>query len=155
MAATTRTEKAYEKYAWVTFFIIGIALLVSAVILTLTGSLPSQSLYQSDITLGKSWSALQASNPDVVKLSNDLVRYYAEVLVPLSVLTLAISFTSFRRGEKWSWYTFWIWPPAFLYDIGIETSFGIPFGYIASIDLPFVALCLLGLLLPYRKFFPR
>ncbi len=156
MAVTAvRTEKAYEKYAWLTFVVFGIAVIVSAVILTLTGSEPSQNLYQSDITLGKPWSTLQASNPDVVKLSNDLIRSYALLLFPVGVFTVAISYKSFRRGEKWSWYAFCILPLALIYEIGLETSFGIPFGAIASFDGPFAALCLLGLLLPYRKFFPR
>jgi hypothetical protein len=150
-----RVEKAYEKYAWLAFVVFGIAVIVSAVVLTLTGSLPSQNLYQSDITLGKSWSTLQASNPDVVKLSSDLIRLYAELLFPVGVFTVAISFKSFRRGEKWSWYAFCILPLTLIYEVGLEASFGTPFGAIASFDLPFAALCLVGLLLPYRKFFPK
>ncbi len=36
-----------------------------------------------------------------------LISTYAAVAV---VLTTAIAATSFRRGERWAWFAFWIWP---------------------------------------------
>jgi hypothetical protein len=150
-----RVEKAYEKYAWLIFFGLGLSGIVVSVIFSLTGMLFSQNQYQSDVTLGKTWSALQTSNPDVVKLNGDLVRLYAESWFGWSVFTAAISFKSFRRGEKWSWYALCMNPAILLYDLALETSFGVPFGYLASISLPTIVLAVLGLLLPYRKFFPK
>jgi hypothetical protein len=40
-----------------------------------------------------------------------LVTTYAAVAV---VLTLTIAPTAFRRGERWAWLAFWIWPVFFV-----------------------------------------
>ena len=40
-----------------------------------------------------------------------LVTTYAAVA---AVLTRAIAPTAFRRGERWAWLAFWIWPAFFV-----------------------------------------
>jgi amino acid transporter len=40
-----------------------------------------------------------------------LITSYATVAV---VLTVAIALTAYRRGEKWAWLAFWVWPAFFI-----------------------------------------
>ena len=40
-----------------------------------------------------------------------LVASYAGVAV---VLTVVIAATAFRRGERWAWFAFWVWPLFFI-----------------------------------------
>ncbi len=65
-----------------------------------------------------------------------------------SVLITAISFNSCRRGEKWAWYALWILvvvPGLSLLHADTRSLF----------DIPLVVISLLGILLPYRRFFPK
>ncbi len=40
-----------------------------------------------------------------------LITTYAAVAAGL---TLAIAATAFRRGERWAWFAFWVWPLFFV-----------------------------------------
>jgi hypothetical protein len=40
-----------------------------------------------------------------------LTSTYAAVAI---VLTVAIALTAFRRGERWAWFAFWVWPLFFV-----------------------------------------
>lgn len=40
-----------------------------------------------------------------------LVTTYAAVAV---VLTVAVTLTAFRRGERWAWMALWVWPAFFV-----------------------------------------
>lgn len=62
-----------------------------------------------------------------------LVTTYAAVAV---VLTLAIAFTAFRRGERWAWLALWVWP-AFFVVHGIV---------VFPVDFVFAAIAALALL---------
>lgn len=62
-----------------------------------------------------------------------LVTTYAAVAV---TLTLAVAPTAFRRGERWAWIAFWIWPIFFVIH-------GILF---FAVDFAFAALGVLALI---------
>ena len=71
----------------------------------------------------------------------------------LAVPTILISATSYRKGKKWAWYSLWYVPVVLV----IST-----YQQYASLDLVALvsnillsAVPVVGLLLPYRKFFPR
>ncbi len=48
---------------------------------------------------------------DVDRRATLLTTTYAVVAV---VLTVAIAPTAFRRGERWAWFAFWVWPMFFV-----------------------------------------
>ena len=48
---------------------------------------------------------------DVDRDATLLTTTYAVVAV---VLTVAIAATAFRRGERWAWFAFWVWPLFFV-----------------------------------------
>jgi len=103
---------------------------------------------------GMSLSELEASYPE----ANELVRFLYGAIGMLktswSLLVLAITLTGYRWGEKWAWYTLWL-VPALLVGSGLVNS-----AFLGDVNemlqwLPITTVSLVGLLLPYRKFFPR
>jgi hypothetical protein len=79
--------QALRRYAWVVF-------VVFAVLATLFGIFPG------------SWFE-ETVDRDLALLSTT----YASVAV---VLTIAVAVTAFRRGERWAWFAFWVWPLFFV-----------------------------------------
>ena len=54
---------------------------------------------------GQSWSAFVSANPkiaDYILLTDG--RIAGVHLLAIAILSLAITLTSFRKGERWSWY---------------------------------------------------
>jgi hypothetical protein len=147
-----RQEKVYEKHAWIILAAIGI--------LTLVAGLPHALGFNTDPATaekvaGMSLAELEASHPGVYGLYDLYFRFGGLSDMGWASLLIVISATKYRQGEKWAWYTLWFLPILFLGAAGIVMSLGPP-----STDLlPFITLfgllSLLGLLLPYRKFFPK
>jgi len=97
---------------------------------------------------------LKASSP----VATNLVRFhYGEMgllKTSWSLFVLAITLAGYRRGEKWAWYTLWLAPILLAWSAFYNVSFvGDVNQALEWIPVTFVSL--LGLLLPYRKFFPR
>jgi hypothetical protein len=49
--------------------------------------------------------------PDAERDVTLLISTFAIVAV---VLTVAVAATAFRRGERWAWFAFWVWPLFFV-----------------------------------------
>jgi hypothetical protein len=60
----------------------------------------------------------------------------------------------YRRGEKWAWFTMWL-VPATLVGQGLFNSVLLGDFNEMLPWIPVTTVSLLGLFLPYRKFFPR
>jgi len=71
-------------------------------------------------------------------------------MVGLGIFGMVISRIPFRKGERWAWYTLW-YLLGFL--VVVEILDVISVGEQGVIVL--VILSSLGLLLPYKKFFPK
>jgi hypothetical protein len=93
---------------------------------------------------------LATTNPGFANFVLFVYRYYAEAIFLGGFLTLAISLTAYRRGERWSWYAFWLLPITVVLQIIDEYSVAISPTYYV-----FLIVVLAGLILPYRKFFPK
>ena len=103
---------------------------------------------------GMSWSELRSSSPE----ASELVRYHSweTGLLKLnwSLFVLAIALTGYRRGERWAWYTMWLVPVCLLSMVAFYIYwFG--GGSEALEPIPVLTISLIGLVLPYRRFFPR
>lgn len=145
-------DKLYEKYAWIIISAIGV--------LTILGGLPHALGVNTDPTtaesiVGIALSDLKALNPMFFDLYDFYFRFGGWSDVGFAFLMTVISSTAYRKGERWAWYTLWIVPIYFLGSAAIIMSVGPS----AMGLLPFLALFtilpLLGLLLPFRKFFPK
>ena len=145
-------ERAYEKYGWVVYFALGLLWLVVGLVQVFS---PDE-LLETDAQLitDMSWSELKASSP----VATDLVRFHYGQMGLLktswSLLVLAITLTGYRRGEKWAWYTMWLVPALLVWNAFYNVSF------VGDVNqalqwIPVTSVSVLGLLLPYRKFFPR
>ncbi len=133
--AMPRSEKVYEKYAWILLFATGIIALIFG----------SQDLFRP-------------FDPGYVPNPSEAfhIRAYGLAATGLGIFGLAIIFKGFRRGEKWAWYALWYYPIFYLSFYGFLQSTGYPGIGAGIILLPvFAIITLLGLFLPIRKFFPR
>jgi cytochrome bd-type quinol oxidase subunit 2 len=147
-----KNEKIYEKYAWIIFFVIGAMTLVTAVFHAL-GINTDPALVES--IAGKSIDALKSSDPMFFNLYNFYFSSGGLSDIGFAFLLTVTSMTAYRRGDKWAWYAFWFVPAFFLgfatLNLTLESSS-------SMLMLPplmmFIILSLVGLLLPYRKFFP-
>jgi len=144
--------KRVERYAWVIFLFLGLLWLVVGI----NQIFVPDELIGNDVqhVTGMSLNELEASSPESIELARFLYGIIGNLKTNWSLLVLAITLTGFRRGEKWAWYTLWL-VPAVLVSQGIIHS--VRLGNINEMLpwIPTTSISLLGLLLPYRKFFPR
>ena len=123
-ATALRTEKAYEKYAWVLLLLTGIFGIPPTFFNLIA---PSEATLETFLTgLG---------------------------LLVYTVLTIGISATSYRKGKRWSWIALWYVPVL----LGMAAYMQFAAGYTLQQNggVFVVGLSIAGLLLPYRKFFPK
>ncbi len=151
-----RSEKVYEKYAWVIFVVLPIFGFIGEAVPGLLIGVPPDELVLRSLT-GMSWSQLQTSTPQVASYIGviSVIRYYIEL--SLAILIIAIASTSFRKGDKWAWYAFWVLPlQATLLPVTLQLRFGGEAAApVAGFTIPLLSIIVAGMLLPYRKFFPR
>ena len=145
-------ERAREKYGWVVYLILGLLWLVVG----LTQVFNPEELADDDAQhiTSMSLGELEASSPEATELIRFLYGAVGMLKTSWSLLVLAITLTGYRRGEKWAWYTLWL-VPALLVGQGLFNSvFHGDFNEMLP-WIPITTVSLVGLLLPYRKFFPR
>ena len=145
-------ERIYEKYAWVVFLFLGLLWVVVGFTQAFypNGLLGNDAQHVTDM----SWNKLKASSPEATNLVRFLYGGMGLLKMSWSFLVIAITLTGYRRGEKWAWYTLCL-VPILLVSSGLFNSWF--FGDASEMLqwIPITAISLLGLLLPYRKFFPK
>ena len=62
-----------------------------------------------------------------------------------------ITLVSFRRKEKWAWFILWYYPVFWT----LHLMLGLPPGKDHIHQIVFIVISVLGLILPFRQFFPR
>ncbi len=153
-----RKERAYEKYAWIIPFAFGIFVLLFSIALFIAPSIleyrsnriPPNSAVES--LTGRTLAQITTSDPGFANYSYYLIRTLSIFFSFFSVYIAVVSATTYRRGERWAWYVTWLLPAILVIDSPYE-YFAV--GFIDYANLPFFAILVVGLLLPYRKFFPR
>ena len=144
-------ERPWVKYGWAVFLLLGLLWLVVGLSQLLTPDV----LLENDAqrVTGMSLSELEASSPATVKLARSVMGTLGNLKTSWSLLVIAITLTAYRRGKKWAWYAMWLMPVV-LVTQGIFDSV-----FLGDVNemlkwIPTTIVSLLGLLLPYRKFFP-
>jgi hypothetical protein len=145
-------ERPWVKYGWVVYLFLGLLWLVVGLtqVFNPDGLLEDEALHVK----GMSLSELEAWCPEATELVRFLFGAVGMLKTSWSLLVLAITLTGYRRGEKWAWYTMWL-VPALLVGQGLFNSVFLGDFKEMLQWIPITTLSLLGLLLPYRKFFPR
>lgn len=146
-------EKFYEKYAWIIFIAIGVIVLL--------GAIPHTFGLNTDPTLvqtisGKTIDELKVSSPMFFNLYNFYFVGGGLSDLGFAFFLIVISATAYRLRQKWAWYAFWFVPAYFLSWVVLSST--LPFESSSSLIPPltvFIILSLIGLLLPFRKFFPK
>lgn len=145
-------ERAYVKYGWVVYLALGLLWLVVG----LTQVFDPESLLDDDALhiTGLSLNELEVKSPEATELVYFLFGALGMLKTSWSFLVLAITLMGFRKGEKWAWFTMWL-VPALLVGQGLFNSVLLGDFNEMLPWIPITTLSLLGLFLPYRKFFPR
>ncbi len=150
-------EKAYEKYSWIILLALGIVFLIFAFNAIFFGvglsnfpvGIPGGPDAVKGLA-GMTWDEILAGSPGIVSVIRGISRVFGIALLGFSIFVIVISGVSYRKGERWAWYALW-YLPAFLIGL-IVHELG---GSFVQVPILFLIVSLLGLLLPYRKFFPR
>lgn len=145
-------ERVYEKYAWAIFVALGILWLVVGVIAVFQ----PEGIFESDAqsVTNTPWSELKASSPEAADFTNFVYGQMGLLKISWSFFVLVITLTGYRSSEKWAWYAMWSVPALLVSDALFSVI------YIDDVTqalqfIPITTITLLGLLLPYRRFFPR
>jgi len=144
--------QVYEKYAWVILLALGLLWFVVG----LYSIFLPEGVFETDVqsVTNLPWSELKASSP----LAADFVIFIYGLLGLLklswSFFVLAITLTGYRKGEKWAWYAMWSVPVLLVSNALFSAIFTGDVSQTLQF-IPITTITLLGLLLPYRKFFPR
>ena len=147
---THRKTAIIVKYGWVVYLFLGLLWVVYG----LTQVFNPENLRDAQHITGLSISELEVKSPEATELVYFLYGALGILKISWSFLVLAITLTGFRKGEKWAWYTLWL-VPATLVGQGLFNSvFHGDFNEMLQ-WIPITTVSLVGLFLPYRKFFPR
>jgi hypothetical protein len=149
--AVVRKEKAYEKYAWVIPFVMGLFFLVSMSVTILFPVILTGAEGAVQSLTGSTFSQLAASSPGLGNYIDYLIRVLAIFSAGLGAFFMVVSATAYRKGEVWAWYLTWVVPVLFLLD-AVNDYYA--FRYVDVSSMVIAAILVVGLLLPYRKFFP-
>ena len=158
--AAVESVKGYEKYGWVILFLFWALHLVlsardffpSLQDLCLACVPGAQTPIQT--VTGLTWSQLVSSNPKFANFLGSTLVDDGISGVGLALFGMVVSFTGYRKGEKWAWYVSWSMPIGILAaQLNVYALTGsIMVIYLATV---FTIVSLLALLLPLRQFFPR
>ncbi len=146
-------EKFYKKYAWVIFLIIGV--------MVVAGGIPHVFGLNTDPALvqtisGKTIDELKTSDPMFFDLYNFYFSGGGLSDLGFAFFLIVISIFAYRRGQKWAWYSFLFVPIYFLAWIVLSST--LPSESQSSLFsslIIIIVLSLIGLILPFRRFFPK
>ncbi len=148
-SASLAMEKSYQRYAWLLPTIVGIPGVVIGILYAF-GTVLNPSLLQAQ--LGQSWSSFSAADPRAAGIYVTALREWGVTLATLGIVTVALAAGPFRKGVKWGWM-FTFGQPFFLLYLTTESAVdGDPIWLVSAALL---VVSVLGLALPYRKFFPN
>ena len=147
-----RVENAYEKHAWIIFFVFGLLAAIASrgQLLGMSPNPPS-----SEVTTGLTLDQIAARTPGILDYIGSIDRQLGNFMLATGVLVMGIAAFPYRRGEKWAWYTCWIIPILVIIQI-VNSFLSTPGGGLGwQLDFAFIFVALAGLFMPYRKFFPK
>ncbi len=138
-------EKAYEKHAWIIFFVFGIVELIGGLMQIIS---PKTFGGQLDLT----WAEIVAISPEIENFVSFWIRIVGHLNFSIGISVMAIAYGPYKQGEKWAWYAIALLVTSFsVLSIGIYQTHGQSNLY----NIVLVIIYGLGLGLPYRKFFPE
>ena len=143
-------EKFYQKYAWVLLFVLGILLSLTSLFIVISGGFDMSDF---EMSTGVVWDEFTDLQPEVAAYVVRLLRLSGVGFAGFALFAAALAWTGYRRGKRDAWYIMWLFPiilggTAIVFFTADAAGLGAYYGGAAVIAL-------LGLFLPYRKFFPE
>ncbi len=133
--------KIISRYAWLLLFIVGLGLAFYAY----DNLVIIPALDPGDPDRGWAWLT---SDPDVIEYIKWWFRTLGFWVLAVAVFVMVISSTGYRKGQKWAWYSLLYLPVHILIHILL-------WPWLAPMLLGVLLIVLAGLVLPFRRFFPR
>ena len=159
--ANSKVETFFERHAWKVLLFFGLFMSLIGLPDILVGG----SFYQEkegtllEAITGMTWKQLEAASPNAAAMIDFKMRMGGVQYLFLGLFSMTITLTGFRHGERWAWYTMWLYPLFLgLHSLVILSAYKHPQ---AGIPVPLVSgpvvlvLTVLTLALSYRKFFPK
>lgn len=152
----TKKENFFQQHSWKMLLIISGIIGLFGIGDMIQGMSADPAIANS--VTGVPWEELQRSNPKMANLIDLQVRSGGAQLLTLSILSIIIWLTGYRQGAQWAWYGFWVYPlfMALVFMIFLtadrQPDFPPPTPLLSA--PVFWIICVLVLLLSYRKFFP-
>lgn len=144
--------KVFENYGWVIYLALGILWAVVG----LTQTFYPYELLEDDTqrVLDMSWNEFEDSDPEAAELVRYQYRGMGLLKTSWSFFVIVIALTGLRTGELWAWYTLWSVPVLLVANAIFNAWFS---GDVSQMLqwIPITTLSVLGLIIPYRKFFPK
>ncbi|HEX6846591.1 MAG TPA: hypothetical protein VF144_06415 [Chitinophagaceae bacterium] len=105
---------------------------------------------------GLSWSQLSVTSPKVADFITILFRMYGTYCMLFGMLTVAITITAFRKGERWAWWALLIgntiaYGSAITFDLVVKAVGIFEMTEYLGIAMVYVALALTAPLLATRR----
>ena len=139
-------ERAYEKHAWILLFVVGLFGI------SLGAGLLLQPLPKLGDITGLDWDE---TSPQA-RVAVEHLKTISQWIFFFSIFTVVVSAIPYKKGEKWAWYAMWTLPVNLIIGAWRDLELGItgfwPLWW-PMLLLPIIV-SLLGLMVPYRKFFP-
>lgn len=146
---TRSNEKFYVRYGWLILAVSALLGVVAGIYLAL---FPAPVDLPGVVNLtGQSWNDLVVHSPEAVQLTRYFISLFWIADAAVYAMSLIIAVTLYRKGERWAWYISWLVVLYGLAFIAVSAAAG---GTMWANWLVHLSLEVLGLLLPYRKFFP-
>jgi hypothetical protein len=148
------------KRAWILLLAPGFLLLFGGVVqLTADRPVASGLMFVQGNT-GLPWDVFVARSPESAMAILGFQRMLAVFIIAFSLLDLSVAVTAYRRGQRWAWFAMWLNMVVLVGVVAVATvydGYGLAQERDAAIRTLAVlmALVLVGLLLPFRTFFPR
>ena len=135
------------KIAWKVMLVQGIYLAVIGLLLIFL----TKTLVVPDFTsfTAQSWSDFLTSNPKPAELFIMTGRFLGAMALVVGLFVVLMAWKSYRKAEKWSWYTFLItgiigWGSSLTYYLAIGCLMGLVMVYVG------IVLFVIGIALPAK-----
>ena len=160
VASVANAGRSYERYAWVSLFAFFIIIFLRGIIPAIFGGGSQASSGLKTLT-GFTWDQISTQYPGFATFITGVTREVGLGFVGYALLGMAITGRSYRRCERWAWYTLWFAPVFVLSLMALVLTNAEGGGTypansgLLTLDIILLALTLIGLILPIRRFFPK
>ena len=156
MANQIKQENFFEQSVWVLFLVLGVIEILFGVGDMIAGIENDPAILIS--ATGITPSELKARDPLIYNAMDHGQKVIGQIGLMNGALVSVISLTAFRRGARWSWFTFWLIPVSMAFGVVSSYNSRLPGESLAPpfySGLLFAVLTTLWLALSYRKYLSR